>query len=138
MALEAAQREAAAAAEREAAEAAAAVAAEAGPAPLTPIAEDDSEGDTASWQRRRVLWQLHHQKSRVFTPDGCSPEALGELLAGVSEDEDEGSCSSIPAALGDSASSLERRRPARKLAVHDTEIEVATLEAHHASANAAC
>lgn len=136
VALEAAQREAAAAAEREAAEAAAAVAAEAGPAPLTPIAEDESDGDTASWQRRRVLWQLHHQKSTVFTPDGCSPEALSDLLAGDSEDE--GSCSSIPAALGDSASSLERRRPARKLAVHDTEIEVATLQAHHASATAAC
>lgn len=137
MALEAAEREAAAAAEQQAAEAEAAEAAEAkgaaaadaGPAPLTPIAACESDVDGASWQRRRVLWQMHHQKSRVFGPDGCSPESLGELLA-ASSDDGSGSCGSL-AALGDSASSLERRHPARKCAVHDARSEAAPLEAPH-------
>ncbi len=142
VALDAAQREAAAAAAREAdeareaAEAAAAEAAAAGPAPLTPIAESEGEGDAASWQRRRVLWQMHHQKSRVFGPDGCSPEALGELLDGGSEDGS-GSCGSL-AALGDSASSMDRRGPPCKCAVQGSEIEPAPLEAPHPAAAIRC
>ena len=75
--------------------------------------------DPAHWDRRRSLWQMHHQKSTVLAREGGSARDLGDILAAGSEggDDDAGSTASgdsLPPALGDSASSWERRRVARK------------------------